>query len=210
MGISITIFIYFCTIIYRMTKALLAFAIVLASLSMLLYGCTAEKTAQPSAPPAQCKPSNESAKPSASGNVSAGTAGSGANLSKNISDNTTSAIGPASLNWTAGENATNGTANGDQLQNDETNVVGLPFGAGAYLLVLDDVYVSGTASSPCGIFSIRYADNASIIKNSDFIGCPPDSHYWRSPSNASYRIRVEKVAAGYQGQAMWAQVSIFG
>lgn len=194
-----------------MYKALFICAIIVfVSSSMLLCGCMAQTTAQPPVPPAQCKPSNESVEPSASGNVSAWAADIRQNPSENISDNATGAIGSAGLNMSAGENATNSTSPRDQLQNDKTNAIGLPFGNGAYLLVLDDVSVSHDTLSPCGIFSIRYAENASVIKGSDFIGCPPDSHQWRSPSNASYRIRIEKVAAGYSEQAMWAQVSIFG
>lgn len=83
---------------------------------------------------------------------------------------------------------------------------GIAFANGRYILVLDDVSV--TSSEPCGIFSVRYAENGSVIDR--LLICPPNSQNWLSPEGALYRIYVIKVAAGYAHEENWARVIIFG
>jgi hypothetical protein len=83
---------------------------------------------------------------------------------------------------------------------------GILFGGG-YMLALDDISVSGQPS-PCGIFSVRYAENASVISNLAI--CEGASAYWTSPGNHRYRILVVKAAAGYTEASKWADVRIFG
>jgi len=154
---------------------------------------------------------NFSSIPLASGNITS--------VANNTSENATSAnasqnSGNAS-NASAsqnGENETNANENASNTNAPQTseNISGIFFGNNEFVLVLDDVSVAGNSVSSCGIFSIRYSENASIVPGSNFLGCPPDSHYWRSPENETFRIRVEKVAAGYTKESRWAQVSIFG
>jgi len=119
------------------------------------------------------------------------------------------ASGPNKTNQTnqifiqATDNQSSNASNTTPVQKPE----GLEFANGSYVLVLDDVSVT-SSQEPCGIFSIRYQENGSLITN--FMTCPPDSKYWRSPEGRTYRIRVEKVAAGYTKETKWASVTIFG
>ncbi len=132
---------------------------------------------------------NPAPPPGALANVTNMTGPSGTNASQNPPEN------PA--NTTPG-NGTNYTANPPP---------GLNFPESNYTLVLDDVSLIPDSQGPCGIFSIRDA-NGSIIDK--MLICPPESQDWVAPDGHLYRIRVEKVAAGYSTQENWAQVSIFG
>lgn len=94
----------------------------------------------------------------------------------------------------------------EPVQDD--GIEGIPFANGSYILVLDDVsYPKGSGDS-CGIFSIRYASDKSILDRE--IICPGDSQYWKSPEDDLYRIVVGDVAAGYTKDIKWAEVIIYG
>jgi len=156
----------------------------LAFALLLAVGCV--QHAQPEAPSPNEAP-NQS-QPLAAGNITPPLNVTVANASINVT------VTNASMNATSA-NATDQTA-------PEAVQKGLPFGN--YSLVLDDVSVT---PETCGIFSI-YAKNGTVLRQ--FVSCPVESVFWLSPEGHLYRIRVEKVAAGYTKEEKWAQVSIFG
>ena len=108
-------------------------------------------------------------------------------------------------NSTAINESANETAN-ESVPSGPATPAGIAFANGSYLLVLDDVSVSGP-SAPCGIFSVRYS-NGSVIDR--LLICPPNSQNWLSPEGSTYRIYVIEVAAGYTHEENWARVIIFG
>ena len=108
-----------------------------------------------------------------------------------------------STNISASNQTANITASNESTTANSTPL-GLVFGDGKYSIVLDDVSLTGNV--PCGIFSIR--ENNSIIDK--MVICQSESQIWVGPDGHRFRIRADKVAAGYTGQAMWAQVEIFG
>ncbi len=187
---------------------------------ILLSGCAQ----QPQAPPSPASPgqnisnASQPAVPAQiTGNITQNPApppGALANQSANATSpsNTTNTTANAT-NTTLPENGTaNNTApspgNGTNASSaNQTVPSGLRFPDSSYTLVLDDVSLIPNSQGPCGIFSIR-DQNGSIMDK--MLICPPESVYWTAPDGHLYRIRVEKVAAGYSTQENWAQVSIFG
>jgi|GEM_PF-1242619 len=93
-----------------------------------------------------------------------------------------------------------------EQDNETRRKEGLSFAEDTYILVFDDA-VLPAYDGLCGAFSILDAENYSILYQ--FVKCPSGSEMWTSPEGHEYRIRVEKVAAGYTGEK-WAEVSIFG
>lgn len=85
---------------------------------------------------------------------------------------------------------------------------GILFANKSYLLVLDDVSVPTSAKGSCGIFSVKYPSNLSVVDR--FIVCSGESQYWVSPEGKSYRMVVVEVAAGYTKDVNWAEVIIYG
>lgn len=113
------------------------------------------------------------------------------NQTANISSNQTNTAPPSSMNLSA---------------NSSTQPQGLVFGNGEYSVVLDDV--SLVQSMPCGLFSIRRTNDSAVLDKMAI--CTFQSGFWVSPEGHKFRIRADKVAAGYANQTMWAQVEIFG
>ncbi len=118
--------------------------------------------------------------------------------------NATNASVSNQTNITA-SNITISNQTSNQTMNVTANPQGLVFDDGQYSLVLDDVSLVQTV--PCGIFSVRDT-NDSIVDR--FVICPTQSQIWVAPDGHKFRIRADDVAAGYEKQAMWAQVEIFG
>ncbi len=126
-------------------------------------------------------------------------------------NNTTASANNTNVSAPPPANSTNNTVPSPGADNtssaNQTVPAGLQFPESNYTLVLDDVSLVPNSQSPCGIFSIRDANNSILDK---MLICPPDSEYWTAPDGHLYRIRVEQVAAGYSTEQNWAQVSIFG
>lgn len=173
------------------------------ALALLLSGCTSQNAASPQANSTPNTPPqvNQSEPAAPEQNLSSG------NITKNP------APPPSALNQTNSTNVSNSINSSVSTPSNATNSTvpqrpsGLDFAGGNFTLVLDDVSLVPNAQGPCGIFSIRDR-NGSIIDK--LLICPPESQDWVAPGGHLYRIRVEKVAAGYSTRENWAQVSIFG
>ncbi|HSB46370.1 MAG TPA: hypothetical protein VLD37_00010 [Candidatus Bilamarchaeum sp.] len=164
------------------------------ALLVLLFGCISETNPAANVThPANVSPSNTTPPANTSANVTP----------PPIAGNITEAPKP-STNQTAPENDSNVTPPPPAPENPP----GLAFGGGRYLLVLDDASVVPSSKEPCGIFSIRLAEDYSLLDKT--IICPGESFVWRDESGHAFRIFVVKVAAGYSGTGSWVDVRIYG
>lgn len=95
------------------------------------------------------------------------------------------------------------------LPDESRNVTGLVFGAGQYLLALDDIVLdSSKPGGSCAAISI-YDIETSVLVGREKV-CSDYDQAWISPSGRVFRIRLIKAVAGYTHEANWAEFRIFG
>ncbi|MFA6530540.1 MAG: hypothetical protein WCT31_02330 [Candidatus Micrarchaeia archaeon] len=118
-------------------------------------------------------------------------------------DNETITANPTPFNLTT--TVTNTSELNENKTETEKEATGVRFSN--YVLVLDDVIQQG--STDCASISI-FENSAEATLLHRGIVCPGHDYYWVSPEKRKFRIVMTSVAGGYAGNAIWANVIVYG
>ncbi len=95
------------------------------------------------------------------------------------------------------------------FEKPEEKITGLIFGNEKYVLLLNDIALdTSAAGGACALIEIVEIESEQSLQKGKV--CKGTDFAWDSPEEKRFKIRLVDIAAGYSGEAKWANFLIFG